>query len=71
MRAVNVVALLAAGAAAVPIPQGPGSLPDFIGHSAQPQPIVAVHDGAAPGAPGRRPRRAAGPPRRAPGAPWV
>jgi hypothetical protein len=41
MRAVNVAALLAAGAVAVPIPQGPGSLPDFIGHSAQPQPITA------------------------------
>jgi hypothetical protein len=38
---VNLAALLAAGVAAVPIPQGPGSLPDFIGHSAQPQPIVA------------------------------
>jgi hypothetical protein len=41
MRAVNVAVLLAAGAVAVPIPQGPGSLPDFIGHSAQPQPITA------------------------------
>jgi hypothetical protein len=38
---VNLAALLAAGAAAVRIPPGPGSLPDFIGHSAQPQPIAA------------------------------
>jgi hypothetical protein len=40
---VNLAALLAAGVAAVPIPQGPSAqaLPTFIGDSARPQPIVA------------------------------
>jgi hypothetical protein len=43
MPAVTIAALLAAAAAATPIPQGPGadSLPTFSGHAVRPQPIAA------------------------------
>jgi hypothetical protein len=43
MPAVTLAAVLAAAAAATPIPQGPNaaSLPAFDGHAVRPQPIAA------------------------------
>jgi hypothetical protein len=43
MPAVTLAALLAAAAAATPIPQGPNaaSLPAFTGHAVRPQPLAA------------------------------